>query len=1165
MSLLPDYDPLTFYDRQLQRLTGGFGAARPPARFPALSPAEEERELGSLGHRVLGGVGYAGASLDKALGARAIRGLLGGKPEELLSLIPFSDALGWTDPANAVYGRDLLEKAGVLGPNREGLDAGDVAGFAADVLLDPLTYLTFGTGAALTGPGRLAKAAGVLPKGARARLGTTLGALAPAGSQAADDVLRASAAAGRAVTPELLNAPLTGLLRVRIPFTQGETLLAGQSGIDALDAFGRAAAKIPGLSRAGNALAPIGRSLGALFQKSKGGAITPEGQPAAELYHAAVPGKEAAAKLAYVEEVLHPLGDASLLRPERLGATQDELNNILEGIASPVRRPIPYAPDPLIDAALAMRRQLDETAQRSEVLGVGGGRRTFYTPHQMSAAMKEAKGVGSAGGRPVGTLDPFDANVLHREEELLGNLPRDWVNAIALRRGELQPLSQLDRAKLLREEHLFPWEEAQRVMGRPEARVTVPAAQMEARWLHLTQNHQPLNAVERAELVRLDSLAAQGQPLSAAEQAQRAALATRFNEGLELDRLLELNKRSELLADYIPSLPGGLPAAERAELAGLQGFTGPLSRGQLARQADLLKRDVSLPLFGGDLLSDVLTRLLRGGRREAKAESLYGMLVGAVRQPGTGPTAPLTDVLDNLRTHANYTVDAQLAMKRALGMPPGASLQGLAVPQSLADDVVRTVQQGRAGEAAGPLLGAFDSWTNFTKAMQIGFWPAKFARDALQQAVAAPMYGLVSPQRLPGALDDARRLFRRGATLADANTVPGLTHLTPEQASRKLQDLAYAHDVTGRAAHLTREGDVIGAAGDVAQDVRLPGDPRPGPGTILADMFFPWRWQDKWPHHVAGVGGRERTTFGPVRAGQELSGAIDDVTRGGAWLELMRQGYTPGAAAEAVRDAFYDMSNLSGFERSVMRRVFPFYSWSRQNVPSTVRELATNPGGPMATAVKATARGHQEGGFQPPYIAETLGIPLGASETPGRTRYLTTLGLPFEDLRNITAGRGLSRNVGETAERYLGEMNPVLKVLPELATGKQFYTGRNLDDLHGPTGDPGLDQLLMNSPLSRFYTTARTLADPAKGVGAKALNVLGPTKVTDVAWERSKDRAAQEVIAELLRGAEGVRVMQRPYVPMGAEALLSPEEVALMRLQATLEKRAQERAKAQSK
>lgn len=92
---------------------------------------------------LLSALGYVGSSLAKP--GRAVRGLLGGRPEELLAALPFSDSMGITDEKNAVSGRDLLTQLG-MDPG-EGI-GGDIAGFGADVATDPLTYLG---GAALRG------------------------------------------------------------------------------------------------------------------------------------------------------------------------------------------------------------------------------------------------------------------------------------------------------------------------------------------------------------------------------------------------------------------------------------------------------------------------------------------------------------------------------------------------------------------------------------------------------------------------------------------------------------------------------------------------------------------------------------------------------------------------------------------------------------------------------------------------------------------------------------------------------------------------------------------------------------------------------------------------------------------------------------------------------
>lgn len=103
---------------------------------------------------------YAGESLDKP--GRSVRGLLSGKIREGLAWLPFSDALGITDPSEATGGREMLENWGALAPNQEGLDAGDVAGFGAEILFDPLN---------LVGGGLIARSLGKAGKAGHAAEG----------------------------------------------------------------------------------------------------------------------------------------------------------------------------------------------------------------------------------------------------------------------------------------------------------------------------------------------------------------------------------------------------------------------------------------------------------------------------------------------------------------------------------------------------------------------------------------------------------------------------------------------------------------------------------------------------------------------------------------------------------------------------------------------------------------------------------------------------------------------------------------------------------------------------------------------------------------------------------------------------------------------------------
>src|SRR5689334_5495797 len=106
----------------------------------------------SLASQALGvgasGLSYVLGTLDKP--GQAVRGILAGKGlSSLKHLVPFSDTMGLTTDADHTTGRDLTDTMGFTDKRDKGWGAWS-AGLAADILTDPLTYMTFGSKGALT-------------------------------------------------------------------------------------------------------------------------------------------------------------------------------------------------------------------------------------------------------------------------------------------------------------------------------------------------------------------------------------------------------------------------------------------------------------------------------------------------------------------------------------------------------------------------------------------------------------------------------------------------------------------------------------------------------------------------------------------------------------------------------------------------------------------------------------------------------------------------------------------------------------------------------------------------------------------------------------------------------------------------------------------------------
>ena len=269
------------------------------------------------------------------------------------------------------------------------------------------------------------------------------------------------------------------------------------------------------------------------------------------------------------------------------------------------------------------------------------------------------------------------------------------------------------------------------------------------------------------------------------------------------------------------------------------------------------------------------------------------------------------------------------------------------------------------------------------------------------------------------------------------------------------------------------------------------------------------------------------------------------------FLHGLSQGMTPSAAAELTGRTVYSGANFTPFEQNVMRRLLPFWGYTKYVVPQQLQFLAEHPGGLAAQGIRLSdaARGT---GFLPEYMSNGLAIPMG-QEDNGQQRYLSKIDMPWESLFGfVQPGQNLNAAIGNTGLNMLSQLNPLLKAGLEGATNKQFLTGRDLDSLYGKaTGVAAIDNLLYNSPISRAITSARTLTDerkyetPASALGVP-LNLLTGAKVSDVDMEKQRGLAQLTALREYLSHDPNV-AQHLDFTPKSGEAL-TPDEIQVFQL-----------------
>ena len=180
--------------------------------------------------------------------------------------------------------------------------------------------------------------------------------------------------------------------------------------------------------------------------------------------------------------------------------------------------------------------------------------------------------------------------------------------------------------------------------------------------------------------------------------------------------------------------------------------------------------------------------------------------------------------------------------------------------------------------------------------------------------------------------------------------------------------------------------------------------------------------------------------------------ATDGWTRMTGFIHNLKQGQSFAEAATTTKKYLFDYFDLTPFERKVMRRIIPFYTFMRKNIPLQFKTLVTDPRifARIGKIQNAIAGGPIDWEDKPEYIQDTGAIqPLGSDFYVGNT-------LPFQDLAKIPMGLDMDAMGG-----FLSSVNPLIRAPIESITNQDWWTGEKLEDYAGEQSDiPVLSSLL---------------------------------------------------------------------------------------------------------
>lgn len=376
----------------------------------------------------------------------------------------------------------------------------------------------------------------------------------------------------------------------------------------------------------------------------------------------------------------------------------------------------------------------------------------------------------------------------------------------------------------------------------------------------------------------------------------------------------------------------------------------------------------------------------------------------------------------------SFRDDGLIPLKDIAGEPAlKEALAGAWVPKNIADDLAKVheapVEPGKFGQLADAVT---QKWRTWATVVRPGFHFTNFAGNVYNAALGGQRLAHM-PKNLWAGLP--------------GNTIPDVGGISGSVIEEYMGRHGMSHVGSAFGDELGKEG--LGKALD--------------------------RALDSTAAHLPSAYTRGMSKVGSV---------VENTSKRAFFLDQLQQkaaqagGLTAkdlDAAMLATKDALFDYRELSDADRKI-RRVIPFWTWTRKNVPLQIKGSLTRPQVPatLAKAQNAIEDATEAEGIQTPqslrpdYYQKDAQVQLPFTLKDGSRIFLNPY-LPVSDFNKLPLPGGTSP--GEALAELGASLTPALKVPLEIAANRSFFTGRPLyNEQLGLTGDyqpaPAFQQLI---------------------------------------------------------------------------------------------------------
>ncbi len=349
--------------------------------------------------------------------------------------------------------------------------------------------------------------------------------------------------------------------------------------------------------------------------------------------------------------------------------------------------------------------------------------------------------------------------------------------------------------------------------------------------------------------------------------------------------------------------------------------------------------------------------------------------------------------------------------------------------------------------ASGELAHAYDTLTNLFKSSVTTIFPAFYGRNALSNVWQSMMdigYHALSPAKHMMAVQlqmnshELENLFMELSDKPSAETLKKITDLSNKVI---LTDKRGYKWTVGELDRVLKD-NVVGYHPSISGMMDTGRTSQQMLADLESHLYAP---TNKWGSEIKDYYKFWSQDFKPFQAGRNLAYHTESQPRILNFLANLENTGDVSFAAYQTKQFLYDHTNLTHFERNFMRRIIPFYTYTRKNLEGMVQTLIHKPGRIDAFRNTYSNIGDVMGGgpisdqerqLLPKWMRDSLDMVIKRNN--GNVTLLRSMGTPFEapfdELGNL-----------------FGSLNPIIKGPVEAATGYSFFEGKPLSQVTDAT------------------------------------------------------------------------------------------------------------------